>query len=70
MVAVVIATPTLLILRRELRDRLEVVVRDCLTSKFSLIDKDQSFTELLLWSEINFKLEITIDTLLVKEHVI
>ena len=70
MVAAVTATPTLLILRRELRDRLEVVVRDCLTSTFGLIDKDQSFTELLLWSEINFKLEITIDTLLVKEHVI
>ena len=70
MVTVIIAAPTLRVLRRELRDRLEVVVCDCLTSTYGLIDKDQSFTELLLWSEINFKLEITIDTLLVKEHVI
>ena len=70
MVTVIIAAPTLRVLRRELRDRLEVVVCDFLTSTYGLIDKYKRFAELFLWSEINFKLDISIDTLLVEKHVI
>lgn len=70
MVTVIIAAPTLRVLRGELRDRLEVVVCDSFTSTYGLIDKRKCFPELFLWSEINFKLDITIDTLLVEKHVI
>ena len=70
MVIVIIAAPTLRILRGVLRDRLEVVVCDRITSTFGLSDKLKRFPELFLWSEINFKLDITIDTLLVEKHVI
>ena len=71
LVDVAIAAPILLVLRRELGDRLEIVEGDQMTAlSLGLLDKIESVQELCFRGEISLELDISIDALLVEKHVV